>query len=132
MSQQFQPNSSHLSSVNPLDVFTGNWVLARHSINVPGLVVEHQVYLPNELETLFTQHVLGLHLNDGNLQEMTRIGKRFYSGTFPKGSSFLIPADIPSFKSISLFSVVQAVAGHNSTSVCFAATSRAGQVVAQR
>ena len=96
MSQQFQPNSSHLSFVNPLDVFTGNWVLARRSINLPGLVVEHQVYLPNELEALFTQHVLGFHLNDGNLQEMTQIGERSYSGTFPKGSSFLIPADVPS------------------------------------
>ncbi len=97
MSQQFQTNPSHLSFVNPLDVFTGNWVLARRSISLPGLVVEHQVYLPNELEALLTQHVLGFHLNDGSLQEMTRIGERSYSGTFPKGSSFLIPADVPSF-----------------------------------
>lgn len=97
MSNQFQTTASHLAVLNPLEVFTQPWVQTRRSIEVPGFVVEYQVYSPNVLEAVLTSHVLAVHLNDGNLQQMTQIGDRSYRGTFPKGTSFLIPAHVPSF-----------------------------------
>ncbi len=84
-------------TVNPLDIFAGDWVLAKRSLELSGLTVEHQVYLPNQLEATLQQHVLAFHLSDGNVQEVTQIGEHFYHGTFPRGSSFLIPANVPSF-----------------------------------
>ena len=71
-------------------------MLARRSLELSGLTVEHQVYLPNQLEATLQQHVLAFHLSDGNVQEVTQIGERCYHGVFPRGSSFLIPANVPS------------------------------------
>ncbi len=99
MSRQFQTNAFQKPLINPLNGFLKSEVPLKRSICLPGLLVEHQVYEPNELETILTQHVLGVHLSDGNMQQMTRIGEHFYSGTFPKDTSVLIPADIPNFMS---------------------------------
>lgn len=97
MSQQFKSNTFQPPLINPLNGFVEYVVPSKHSICLPGLFIEHQVYTPNELETIFNKHVLGVHLSNGNMQEMIRIGELSHNGIFPKDTSILIPADIPCF-----------------------------------
>jgi AraC family transcriptional regulator len=84
--------SPHIKLRHPLNLATTDWVTSRKSICLDGLIVEKGTQTPHEVEATFTHHVLGILISDGNSQEVTRIGDREYSGTFPRGTGFLTPA----------------------------------------
>jgi AraC family transcriptional regulator len=80
-----------------LDPTARDWVTSSKFLHIDGLVVAQGVQSPHQIESVFTQHILGILISDRNLQQITRIGDREYDGTFPSGTGFLSPADVPYF-----------------------------------
>ncbi len=85
------------NQIPSLDLVAKDWVTSSKLLHIDGLIVAQGVQSPHQIETVFTHHLLGILTSDRNLQEITRIGDREYDGTFPRGTGFLSPADIPYF-----------------------------------
>ena len=84
-----------MNPANPLDVIKSEWFLFRQRVQTDGLIIEHSIQIPNEIELSDTDyHILGMHLSPG-IRQITRIGKQKYDGAIDTGCCLLHPANYP-------------------------------------
>ena len=87
-----QPLMSSINLVNPLDLIRSELFVFRQRIQTNGLIVEHSIQTPNELELSDTDyHILGVHLSPG-MRQVAQIGEQKYDGAIDTGCCLLHPA----------------------------------------
>ena len=80
--------------VHPSDLIPESWVMQTMTIGTGGLVVRHQLEEPSELAApALTHHLLAVNIGQQGTQQMTRLSRQEYNGTFPIGSLWLATAD---------------------------------------
>ena len=81
------------STVNdPLRPTKKDWIVSRESIHAGGLIIEHQIQPPNELEVgSISHHVLGYTLNTVGSRQVTHIDGKEYDGEIERGYAWLKP-----------------------------------------
>ena len=90
-----QPPISSSEPSNPLDLIRPELFIFRQRIQTDGLIVEHSIQTPNELELSDTEyHILGVHLSSG-MRQVTQIGEQKYDGVIESGYFLLHPAHYP-------------------------------------
>lgn len=78
----------HLSALVP-----ESWVMQAMTIGTGGLVVQHQLEEPSELEVpALTHHLLSINIGQQGTRQVTRLGKHEYDGVLPTGSLWLATA----------------------------------------
>ena len=85
-----------LSAIHPLEFMKKEWMLSRKFIHSGGLIVEHDIQPPNEIETPpATHHIICLLLSNYSPRQVTRFDGREYDGMLHKGDFWLLPAGMP-------------------------------------
>lgn len=85
-----------LSPIHPLEFLKDLWMLSRKTIHSNGLIVEHDIQPPNEVETPpSTHHIICLVLNNYSPRQVSRFGGGEYDGELHKGDFWLLPAGMP-------------------------------------
>jgi AraC family transcriptional regulator len=85
-------------AVHPFEIMKDEWLLSRQSIHSGGLIIEHHIEPPDELDSPpLTYHLLVLHLSNDAPRQVTRIDGREYDGPQRKGDFWLLPTGLPGF-----------------------------------
>ena len=85
-------------AVHPSEMMKQEWMLSRQSIHSDGLIVEHHIEPPDELESPpLTHHLLALQLSNDAPRQVTRIDGREYDGPQRKGDFWLLPTGLRGF-----------------------------------
>ena len=81
------------STVNdPLRVTRKDWIVSRESICAGGLIIEHQIQPPNEIEAgEISHHVLCYMQSKFGSRQITRIDGKEYDGEIERGYVWLKP-----------------------------------------
>ncbi|MEM8674162.1 MAG: AraC family transcriptional regulator [Cyanobacteria bacterium P01_G01_bin.67] len=94
-------NSNQQSSAtapHPEDFWKDEWVLSRKSIHASGLIVDHHLEPPDEIENETTKHhILAYLLSDFSPRQVTRIADQEYDGVQRRGDIWLKPRDSSGF-----------------------------------
>jgi AraC family transcriptional regulator len=88
---------SSQSLAHPLELTKPEWLQVRRSINLNGLVVQHDIESPDEVQSSgLSHHFLCLYLNGwGNHRQITRCEDQEYDGEQKRGDFWLVPAERP-------------------------------------
>lgn len=88
--------SSNSSSLT--ESIADDWVISSKSIYGGGLIVEHQIEPPDEVELGKTNHhFLGYLFNDFSPRQITRMDGKEYDGTNRSGDFWLKPASVSGY-----------------------------------
>ena len=84
--------------VHPEDYWKKEWVLSRKSIHAGGLIIDHHIEPPDEIEVKQTKHhLIGYLLNDFGPRQITRIDSKEYDGENGRGDFWLKPSSSEGF-----------------------------------
>ncbi|MGL5076510.1 MAG: helix-turn-helix domain-containing protein [Waterburya sp.] len=78
--------------------YKDEWVLSRESIHTGGLIIDHHLEPPDEIENQATNHhIIGYLLNDFSPRQITRIDDKEYDGSNERGDFWLKPSHTDGF-----------------------------------
>ena len=98
MDNQLKNNSSSQTAPHPESFYKDEWVLSRKSLRAGGLIIDHHLEPPDEIEVESTNyHHLGYLLSDFAPRQVTRMDGKEYDGTNRKGDIWLKPAHTNAF-----------------------------------
>ena len=91
-------NNSKPTSSHPEDYWKEEWILSRKSVHAGGLIVEHHLEPPDEIEIGTTDHhLIGYLLSGFGPRQITRFDGREYDGENGRGDFWLKPARASGF-----------------------------------
>ena len=98
MTNQTPIDNNSTASKHPEGYWKDDWVLSRKSIHAGGLIVEHHIEPPDEIEAKETEHhLMGYLLSDFGTRQITRINGKEYDGENGRGDFWLKPNSSESF-----------------------------------
>ena len=98
MNDPSEINPDLLISSHPEEFYKDDWVLSRKSMRAGGLIIDHHIEPPDEIEVGITNyHILGYLLSDFAPRQVTRIDGKEYDGINKKGDIWLKPATCGGF-----------------------------------
>ena len=98
MNQKQTSNFNSCSKVCFSDEYKDEWVISRKSVHAGGLIIDHDIQPPSEMEAKkITHHTVGYHLCDFAPRQVTRINSKEFDGEMRKGDFWLKPSDSSGF-----------------------------------
>lgn len=83
---------------HPGTYWKDDWVLSRKSIHSGGLIIDHHLEPPDELEEgAIKHHLVCYQLNDFAPRQITRLDDKEYDGEMRQGNFWLKPASSEGF-----------------------------------
>ena len=91
-------NATSQNLTHPEDYWKDEWVLSRKSIHTGGLIIDHHIEPPDEIELGTTEHhIIGYLLNDFAPRQITRMDGKEYDGANGRGDFWLKPSETGGF-----------------------------------